>query len=229
VKVILSGEGGDEFFAGYNRYRNAARQKFSLGALLGRGVSQGSATPSDAGWLRDALCDASLNTHIFSAMQLAQLRDIADWLPHDLLLKLDRCLMAHGIEGRTPFVDKIVSSFAFGLPDALKFEGRLGKILLRRWLSRNCPAATAFGRKRGFRVPVHDWMSRQAERIGPLVARQRGVARLYDAAEVLALFERSRPETYLRRWNLLFFAAWHQHHFRGVSGARDVFEHLSAA
>ncbi len=38
-------------------------------------------------------------------LQVAQATDIADWLPHDLLLKLDRCLMAHGVEGRTPFLD----------------------------------------------------------------------------------------------------------------------------
>jgi hypothetical protein len=33
----------------------------------------------------------------------------------------------------------------------------------------------------------------------------------------------------MARWALLFFACWHQHHMRGVSGARDAFEHLDAA
>ncbi len=38
-------------------------------------------------------------------LQQAQALDCADWLPNDLLLKVDRCLMAHGLEGRTPFLD----------------------------------------------------------------------------------------------------------------------------
>ncbi len=40
-----------------------------------------------------------------SRLAAAQATDMADWLPHDLLLKLDRCLMAHAVEGRTPFLD----------------------------------------------------------------------------------------------------------------------------
>src|SRR6185312_4881535 len=57
---------------------------------------------------------------------VAQATDMADWLPHDLLLKLDRCLMAHGVEGRTPFLDPEVARFAFFLPDKFKVRGRMG-------------------------------------------------------------------------------------------------------
>ncbi|MEO6340611.1 MAG: asparagine synthase-related protein, partial [Caulobacteraceae bacterium] len=74
-------------------------------------------------------------------LQAAQWADVATWLPNDLLLKLDRCLMAHGLEGRTPFLDREVAAFAFPLPDRMKVRGRYGKWLLRKWLERTCPAA----------------------------------------------------------------------------------------
>ena len=51
-----------------------------------------------------------------SPVQAAQAADIAEWLPNDLLIKLDRCLMAHGVEGRTPFLDPEIARFAFTLP-----------------------------------------------------------------------------------------------------------------
>ena len=79
----------------------------------------------------------------------AQATDVADWLPHDLLLKLDRCLMAHAVEGRTPFLDPGVAAAAFRLPDELKLRGRMGKYLLRRWLEKHLPVAAPFSRKRG--------------------------------------------------------------------------------
>src|SRR4029077_18496116 len=82
-----------------------------------------------------------------TALQQAQAVDCADWLPNDLLGKLDRCLMAHGVEGRTPFLDPVLADFAFRLPDELKIQHRLGKWLLRRWVGEQVPATAAFERK----------------------------------------------------------------------------------
>ena len=59
------------------------------------------------------------------------------WLPHDLLLKADRCLMAHAVEGRTPFLDKGVAAAAFRLPDGMKVRDGVGKWILRKWLEKN--------------------------------------------------------------------------------------------
>jgi asparagine synthase (glutamine-hydrolysing) len=52
---------------------------------------------------------------------------MTDWLPHDLLLKLDRCMMAHAVEGRTPFLDPGVAKAAFRLPDAMKLRDSRGR------------------------------------------------------------------------------------------------------
>ena len=42
----------------------------------------------------------------FSNLQKFQYFDYLNWLPNNLLVKLDRCLMAYGMEGRTPLIDK---------------------------------------------------------------------------------------------------------------------------
>ena len=118
-------------------------------------------------------------------LQVAQAVDCADWLPNDLLIKLDRCLMAHGTEGRTPYLDTELAALAFRLPDELKVRRGLGKWLLRRWLAEHLPEAQPFARKRGFTVPVARWIARRAGEIGPLVARSPAVREICrpDAVE----------------------------------------------
>ncbi|HJT08782.1 MAG TPA: asparagine synthase-related protein, partial [Stellaceae bacterium] len=148
----------------------------------------------------------------------------------DLLGKLDRCLMAHGIEGRTPFLDPVVADFAFRLPDSLKVRRGLGKWLLRRWLAEHLPAAEPLARKRGFTVPVGDWIARRGAQLGPMVARQPGVREicLPDAVEELFRAAPAR-HTGFAAWTLLFYALWHRHHIERVAAAPDVFATLAAA
>jgi asparagine synthase (glutamine-hydrolysing) len=161
-------------------------------------------------------------------LQVAQAVDCADWLPNDLLTKLDRCLMAHGIEGRTPFLDAAVAGFAFPLPDRLKVRGRQGKWLLRQWLARAMPAALSAAPKRGFTVPVGAWIAEEAKRLGPLVASQPGVAEIVAPEAVRRLFASSEKHAGFAAWTLLFYALWHRRHIMGRAPSGDVFESLAA-
>ena len=171
-----------------------------------------------------------LNTSPLTRLQAAQAADCADWLPNDLLTKVDRCLMAHGVEGRTPFLDSRVAAVAFRLPDQLKIKDGLGKWLLRRWLDDRLPISGAFERKRGFSVPVAEWIFARGGEIGPLVARQPGVAEICDPKKVENLYLRRGKRQGFAAWLLLFYALWHNHHIVGSSGVGgDVFEVLDDA
>jgi asparagine synthase (glutamine-hydrolysing) len=147
-------------------------------------------------------------------LQEAQYGDIATWLPNDLLLKLDRCLMANGLEGRTPFLDPAVAAFAYHLPDRLKVRGRMGKWILRQWLARHCPAAEPFAKKKGFTVPVAAWIAPRAADMGPRIAASAGVAQVCDQSAVRAVFTDDTHAS--SRWPLLFYAVWHAIHVEGA-------------
>ena len=231
VKVVLSGEGGDEMLAGYGRYRKLLRPWWrggkpprTRGVFEGMGILREDSRAWAAG-LDDVRARAARPG--FSPLQAAQASDIHGWLHADLLLKLDRCLMAHGVEGRTPFLDRGVARFAFSLPDKLKIRDGLGKWVLRHWLARHCPAAGAFERKRGFTVPVGAWIASRGKELGPLVAGQPAIAALCHREPVEALFRAPGGKRGRAAWALLFYALWHRHHIDGARGSGDVFEVLA--
>lgn len=212
LTVVLTGEGGDELFGGYGRYRRALRPKWLGGRaaepqILAPFLKDGGAGAL-ARWRQAAKAPKGL-----TALQEAQYGDIATWLPNDLLLKLDRCLMAHGLEGRTPFLDSAVAAFAFHLPDRLKVRGRMGKWILRQWLARQCPAAEPFAKKKGFTVPVAAWIAPRAADLGPKIAASSGIARVCDVAAVRAVFSDDAHAS--SRWPLLFYAVWYAIHVEG--------------
>ena len=230
-KVVLTGEGGDELFAGYGRYRSQRRPRWLGGRRPRR---RGSFDDLDvlrhdtSGW-RGGIVEAERLAAGGgrSKLQAAQAVDCADWLAHDLLLKLDRCLMAHGLEGRVPLLDRAVAEFAFALPDRLKLRRRLGKYLLRRWLSDHLPEALPFSRKRGFTVPVGEWIAARGADVGPLVAAQPGIAEIARPDRVAALFMSRDRRQGFAAWTLLFYALWHQIHILGCDPAGDVAAVLS--
>ncbi len=233
VKVILCGEGGDELFGGYGRYRSVMRPWWRGGRTLrARGALEklGLLRIDLAGW-RDgiAAAEATEATSGRTRVQVAQAVDFADWMPHDLLTKLDRCLMAHGVEGRTPFLDPDVAKLAFRLPDSLKIRRGVGKYLLRRWLDAQLPEADAFSKKRGFTVPVARWIARRADKLGPLVAASPAIAEICLPGRVEKLFrEADDKHKGFAAWILLFYALWHRVHIQGIAPAGDVFESLAA-
>ncbi len=185
LKVVLTGEGGDEIFAGYSRYRTLLRSPFLGGRVMRkRGFFDGLRVLRDQThrWRNGiAAAERRLAATDMTKLQQAQALDCTDWLPNDLLLKLDRCLMAHGLEGRTPLLDPVVAGVAFRLPDALKISGRTSKYLLRKWLAERLPAAKPFALKRGFTVPVAEWVRSRARVLAEPISKSDGVAELCRA------------------------------------------------
>ena len=85
-------------------------------------------------------------------------RDMAEYLPGDILVKTDRASMAASLEARCPLLDHRLIEFAWRMPITTKIRNGRGKWLLRRILNRYLPN-TLFDRpKHGFNVPVGDWL-----------------------------------------------------------------------
>lgn len=231
LKVVLSGEGGDELFAGYGRYRRLLRPWWRGGRTI---RAHGTFDRLDVlrqlphAW-RDSIAsmEASGSSSARTKLQIAQATDCRDWLPNDLLTKLDRCLMAHGLEGRTPFLDRNVADKVFLLQDALKIRKGQGKWILRQWLSNVMPQAKPFSRKRGFTVPVGQWISERGEKLGPLVAALPAITRLCNPGTVERIFKSNDKRAGFAAWTLLFFALWHRRHIEGITPDGDVFDVLA--
>ena len=209
LKVVLSGEGADELFGGYARYRRATVPLIGGRDTGKSGVFDDMPALENAftGWSAafDAIAKAAPGR---SRLDRLQALDCEERLPNSLLVKLDRCLMANSVEGRTPFLDREVAGFAAALPDRLRADPRHGKVLLRHWLARHAPETRPFARKRGFNPPVGRWMHDRRAVIAPLVAAQPGVAAFTDSATVAEVFEAAR-EAPQPAWSLLYYALWH--------------------
>ena len=233
LKVVLSGEGGDEVFAGYGRYRRPWLRR--LRRLLGAGAGDrllSLATGADRGadGSAGAQADKVTGAPEHTGLQRLQARDMIDWLPHGLLGKLDKCLMAHGLEGRTPFLDSQVVDFGFRLPDTLKIRGRHGKWLLKTWLHQHMPEARPFAHKRGFTVPVGEWLASRSQVLPDLMARQPGIREYFQTEVVRSVFSNPSGKTGFLAWSFLFFALWHQAYGLGRPNSNGtVFDVLADA
>jgi len=231
VKVVLTGEGGDELLAGYGRYRRALRPWWLGGRqpLRRSTIERLGLARAPVAWTQRREVDSRAEPTRKSALQSAQAGDIESWLPNDILLKLDRCLMAHGLEGRTPFLDREMANFAASLPDNAKIRKGMGKWLLRRWAERNCPAADAHMPKKGFTVPVRNWISQRRVELADLIPRQSGIIEAFRPDAVRSVFLAADERTPgAAAWSLLFYAVWHALHICGASAQDDVFTVLAA-
>jgi len=223
LKVILCGEGGDELFAGYGRYRRARHRLTWRG---GGGYRRRPKIDFPDLWRRDDrtwragierdLIEARSHPAL-SSLQQAQYADVIGWLPNDLLTKLDRCLMVHGVEGRTPFVDPKVAQFAFPLADRDKIRRGQGKYPLKAWLAEHVPHVRPFAKKRFFSVPVGEWIQGRGSALGSQVARTPAVAEIAYPERVEALFGTPGKRAGFAAWLLLYYALWYRLHVERIA------------
>lgn len=96
-----------------------------------------------------------------------QYLDLKTWLPGDILTKVDRASMAHGLEVRVPLLDHRFVEWAGRLPTDLKVRNRQGKWLLKRAFEDRLPHDGLYRTKQGFNMPIAEWFR------GPLHQRLR--------------------------------------------------------
>jgi asparagine synthase (glutamine-hydrolysing) len=93
----------------------------------------------------------------WSALAAALQHNFGTYLPHDLLVKVDRMSMAHALETRSPFLDTALMEYVAGLPDSYKLRGRTTKYILRRAFADLMPPAIRSRGKMGFGLPLGTW------------------------------------------------------------------------
>jgi asparagine synthase (glutamine-hydrolysing) len=143
-----------------------------------------------------------------------QLVDVNTWLPGDILVKADRMAMAHGLELRTPFLDREVLAVAARLARVEKTAAGTTKFALREAVGDLLPQAAAERAKLGFPVPLGHWLSGGMYGFAEQVIRTAQTGQWLNKAAVTELLRRFRagdPEVSWRQvWLLVVFSLWHQ-------------------
>lgn len=229
LKVVFSGEGGDEVFAGYGRYRASPVERLFKG-LLAPGSGGFRTRGSFRGHWPKTLFGPTLlaasqqarrpvleswreTPRQWSDLQRMQYVDLRHALPDNLLVKADRMLMAWGVEGRVPFLDHRIVEFGLGLPDRLKVEGRQGKLFLKRWGERLVPAEQLYARKRGFHVPLGEWLDEPfLKRLNHILPEHPALAPWLKPNGIRTLIAGCRDERQgsTMLWAVIQFAIWHR-------------------
>lgn len=145
--------------------------------------------------------------------------DWQTWLPRDILRKADRMSMAHSLELRVPFLDRQVLAAAQALPRRYRCTGRRGKIALRAAAARRLPPQLADAPKRGFPVPLADWL-RQEKYYALVKAKLTGpvAERFFDTGALCALLDAHRAgktNAMTKLWAFYCFIEWYEVYFTG--------------
>lgn len=258
VTVSLSGDGGDELFAGYERYRWADTWRMiqRIPLPIRKLAAQGHRLPRRwfdlLGWLGprlhwrlEALALNSFNefyrffmshmktperfvlgaqepptsllndpaTDLGDTHRRMTYWDVTNYLPDDILTKVDRASMAVSLEARVPLLDHRVVEFAASVPTGWKVKHGQAKHLLRQVLYRHVPETLVERPKMGFGIPVRHWLEKELRPwCEDLLARDaiRGQGYL-DADEVRHMWNLylGGQWNYCHQlWDVLMFQAW---------------------
>lgn len=200
VKVVLTGDGGDELFAGYDKYqsffarpgidaldddtfRRSYFDSISLFDAVGKCSLYGSGMLENIGqqdtyevarpWFDAVPHQDRINQVLFLDMQLL--------LSGNNLVKPDRMGMAVSLEARTPFLDWRMMEFAFRMPGELKLHGGETKYLYKKAVAGLISNELAYRKKQMFTVPVGEWFRREkAEYCIQRLARLQSLPGLFD-------------------------------------------------
>ena len=225
TKLCYSGEGADEFFGGYNMYRNAERYGDNLKDFYvgNTNIMKEDEKKRILKSYNPNVLPINLVKNIYDETEgldpLTKMSDvdIQIWLEGDIYLNVDKMSSAAGLEIRVPPTDLRIFDIASRMPSEYKVNSEQNKVALRTAASKVLPSEIAFRKKLGFIVPIRIWLA--DERYNQDVRnkfRSEMAAQFFNLEEINAIFNdyiSGNSDNWRKIWTIYTFLVWYEEYF----------------
>lgn len=225
TKICYSGEGADEFFGGYNMYRNAERygenlKTFYVGNtnIMKEDEKRRILKKYDPDVLPIELAEQIYEeTEGLDPLTKMSAVDIQIWLEGDIYYNVDNMSTAAGLEIRMPLTDTRIFDIASRMPSKYKVNEEQNKVAFRTAAAKVLPDEIAFRKKLGFIVPIRIWMA--DERYNQDVRekfRSEMAGKFFDVEEINAIFDdyiAGNSDNWRKIWTIYTFLVWYELYF----------------
>lgn len=225
TKLCYSGEGADEFFGGYNMYRNAERYGPNLPTFYvgNTNIMKEDEKQKLLKRYYEGVLPIDLAQDIYRENEgldpLSKMLDvdIQIWLEGDIYLNIDKMSTAAGLEVRMPLTDVRIFDIASRIPPRFKVDPEQNKVALRTAAAKVLPEDVAFRKKLGFVVPIRMWMADERYN-GDVRAKLSGetAAKFFHVEELEAIFAEyigGNSDLWRKIWTVYTFLVWYEEYF----------------
>ncbi len=225
TKLCYSGEGADEFFGGYNMYRNAERYGDNLKTFY---VGNTNIMKEDEkkqilkNYYEDVLPinlvkDIYAETEDLDPLSKMSNVDIQIWLEGDIYLNVDKMSRAAGLEIRMPLTDRRIFDIASRMPSRYKVNEEQNKVALRTAAAKVLPEEIAFRKKLGFIVPIRIWMADERYNQDVQAKFHSDMAeKFFHVEEINKIFDEyigGNSDNWRKVWTIYTFLVWYEEYF----------------
>lgn len=225
TKLCYSGEGADEFFGGYNMYRNAERYGENLRTFYvgNTNIMKEDEKKRILASYNEEVLPINIAKHIYEEtegldpLSIMSDVDIQIWLEGDIYLNVDKMSEAAGLEIRMPLTDRRMFDIASRMPSCYKVNDETNKVALRTAAAKVLPEEIAFRKKLGFIVPIRIWLA--DERYNSDVRAKFSsdiAAKFFNMDEINAIFEEyigGNSDNWRKVWTIYTFLLWYEEYF----------------
>src|SRR5437867_668313 len=229
VTVALSGDGGDELFAGYDRYLDGL--SFLPALHRERSLFTDDFLASVRAYVDPLTRSTEYYDHApaYDALSRLMYLDTKTYLTGDILTKVDRMSMATSLEVRCPLLDHEFIEWVASLPVKYKFQSGTRKYILKKLAERiGVPREVLYRRKQGFSLPLVHWMRHELKHgLLSILTEPRTLQRGYFKPEAIRALLDQHFRGYRDRagviWLLLVFELWHRNFLEARGASTRIF------
>ena len=225
TKICYSGEGADEFFGGYNMYRNAERYGENLKTFYvgNTNIMKEDEKKKILKHYNPEVLPINLTREIYKETEgldpLTKMSDvdIQIWLEGDIYLNVDKMSTAAGLEIRMPLTDRRIFDIASRMPSRFKVNEEQNKVAFRTAAAKVLPDEIAFRKKLGFIVPIRIWMAdaRYNQDVQRLFHSEIA-EKFFDVDAINAIFDDyvgGNSDNWRKVWTIYTFLVWYEEYF----------------